>query len=333
MGASLAKDLSFGLPFFYRVVLPGTLIGSAALPLIRGAFTRLGISIVGTDTQAALAALVAVAIGFVLSVLDDPIYQFYEGRRGWPDWLARDLTAGWTRRVRFLQEEADKAKKCGDTATYDELWYEIRQYPTDDEGTYIATRPTKMGNILASYESYPERRYGMDSVFYWYRLWLKLDKDTRGEVDRLWASTDGLLYLAAGALGLGAVYLAVAGAAALAAANGASWTLTAAEQTFYALGGLLLMLASHVPYRLSISGHLQNGETFKSLFDLYRSKLAADLVPADAKERARWTTIWAALQYGIDEPAERRPRPTVPVLLLTALVLVVLLRGLTNRDG
>ena len=75
------------------------------------------------------------------------------------------------------------------TAAYDELWSEIRQFPADEHDHYIATRPTKMGNILASYEDYPDSRYGMDSVFYWHRLWLIVDKDTREEIDRTWAST------------------------------------------------------------------------------------------------------------------------------------------------
>lgn len=329
---SLAKDLSFGLPFFYRVVLPGVLLGAAGLPLISGALTLIGISITGTEAQAALTAAVAVVIGFSLSVLNVPIYLFYAGRRGWPRWIERRLTAGWMRRVQSLQEQAVRAKGR-DTEAYNELWYEIRQYPMESDGTYIATRPTKMGNILASYEKYPKQRYGMDSVFYWYRLWLKLDKDTREEVDRLWASTDGLLYLAAGALGLGVVYLAVAGSAALGAASGIPWfTMTSTGQWLHALWGLLLVLASYVPYRLSLSGHVQNGEAFKSLFDLYRTKLAADLVPADATERARWTSVWAALQYGIDPPAVPKPRPTLRVLVCAALALVIL-RALTHRDG
>jgi hypothetical protein len=301
---SMAKDLSFGLPFFYRVVLPGTLLAAAAAPLARRLLEVL--SIQGTETQTWLAAGLAVLIGFILSVLDDPIYQLYEGRHGWPGWLASALTRRWQRHVASLQSRAAAAKR-NDTAAYDELWSEIRQFPSADDETYTATRPTKMGNILASYEDYPKRRYGMDSVFYWYRLWLHVDKDVREEVDRTWAGTDALMYLAAGSGALGVIYLLIAVVSVIAGGFGRPGMVASETETIaYALWGGGLVLLSYLPYRFSISGHLQNGELYKSLFDLYHVKLRPELAGGAAEERAQWRATWAALQYGIDPPP---PRP------------------------
>src|SRR5439155_27150568 len=102
---SLAKDLSFGLPFFYRVVLPGVLLATVSAPILAQLFRLLGITTAETQTQ--LTAVYALIVGFVLTALDDPIYQFYEGRHGWPPPLSRALTALWRRRVDAMQRRAD----------------------------------------------------------------------------------------------------------------------------------------------------------------------------------------------------------------------------------
>jgi hypothetical protein len=56
-----------------------------------------------------------------------------------------------------------------------------------------------IGNIIDEYEAYPLSRYGMDSAFYWPRLWLIIDKDVRNEIDGEWAVVDAAVYTAAGA--------------------------------------------------------------------------------------------------------------------------------------
>src|SRR3989442_2040056 len=150
-----AKDLDCGLPFFYRIVMPGVLLAAAAIPLLSRYLELLGLH--GVEAQAWLAAALAVLLGIILSALDDPIYQIYEGRVGWPHKLAEFLTANWRKRVENLVALPNEAKAKKDTATYDELWSKIREFPMDGEGEYTATRPTKLGNVLASYEDYPLR--------------------------------------------------------------------------------------------------------------------------------------------------------------------------------
>ncbi len=53
---------------------------------------------------------------------------------------------------------------------------------------------------MASYEYYPETRYGMDSAFYWYRIWLVIPDDTRKEYDNSWALGQAWLYISAASL-------------------------------------------------------------------------------------------------------------------------------------
>jgi hypothetical protein len=55
--------------------------------------------------------------------------------------------------------------------------------------------PTRLGNLTYEYELYPNCKYGLDSVFFFYRTWVSIDKDLRDELDRKQASVDGAFYL------------------------------------------------------------------------------------------------------------------------------------------
>ena len=68
------------------------------------------------------------------------------------------------------------------------------------------------------------------------------------------------------------------------------------------LAGLGWLLLGYGFYRLSLSFHRRNGEVFKSLFDLYRSKLR-DMTSLAPYEPQLWRATWAYLQY------LRIPRP------------------------
>ena len=62
--------------------------------------------------------------------------------------------------------------------------------------------------------------------------------------------------------------------------------------------GLAALVGSYLPYRLSLSGHVRNGELFKSLFDVDRIKLKELTVGTD-DERQRWSDIWNELQHNV----------------------------------
>jgi len=235
-----------------------------------------------------------VLTGFLLSILGANIYEFYEGRRGWPGPVKRWRTRRWAKHVTDRLAKAQDPKALD----YDERWSALRQFPTakgvDGIVRPTATAPTKLGNVLASYENYPEDRYGMDSVFYWDRLWLSLDKDSRDEIDNAWAPTDALLYTSAGLLMSAVIYLGLAAVAAIATflRVGSLDELAAT----YTILGLVGVLGAGLFYSLSIPGHVSNGEAFKSVFDLYRSRVAT-LGAASSNERATWERISPELQY------------------------------------
>src|ERR1043165_4304508 len=170
-----------------------------------------------------------------------------------------------------------------------EAYFDLRTFPLlgKDYEDYAAERPTRLGNLMAAYERYSLRAYGMDSVFYWYRIWLLVDKGTREEVDNSQALADSTVYTSFALFCSGLLWLAYAGSIytrpfissrlpSLAAA------LPEAPVTvFDHLPGLrlsLLIATAFVAggfgvYRIALRLHAQYGELFKSVFDVYAPKV------------------------------------------------------------
>ncbi|HEY6305550.1 MAG TPA: hypothetical protein VI488_03705 [Candidatus Angelobacter sp.] len=283
-------------PVLMNAVIPGFVAAAAVLPLtaLRSA-SFLSLETDKTWPQLIVAAVIVVSLGGLISSLNSEFYKVYEGRIFWPRRLYERSVAWQQQRVERLYREVE-AQKDVNQQRYDEAWYRLRVYPFNREtGRRYAARPTLLGNILSGYEDYPDHCYGMDSVFYWPRLWLLVDKDSKQEIGKSWAVADGLLSLSTVCL--------MAGLAWAGAASGAAFDLWSAERlpvaqeftkTWLAAG--VWLLAAYGFYRLSLPFHRQNGEIFKSLFDLYRDKLRkiTSLAPHEAE---LWDAAWAYLQY------------------------------------
>lgn len=291
------KAPSLGIPFFFRVVFPGAVVSGALTPLV---LVLLEVFPLTSEQKTAIVAGLLIVVGLVLWAMDDPIYGFLEGRWWWPPALKRSRTESWKKTVARLyarsQDPADPE--------YNERWASLRKFPVDAHGKPTATAPTRLGNILASYENYPSLRYGMDSVFYWPRIWLQLEKDTRSEVDESWAIADAFTYLVGGLLFAAITYFVAGLWSALAPwaspLRAEAWRLVAA--------GLALLVLARMAYWISLPLHARNGEVFKSLFDLFHDKVA-HLAPATDQEKARFDEIHHALQYGDTFTHEAEPTP------------------------
>jgi len=286
----LAKLPDLGLLFFYRVVIPGAVIVLVTGPLLLRLFPLLGIT--DATAQVTASAVLAAAIGFVLSALDDPIYEFYEGRHGWPDGIRKWATKRLAHKVARLYRAAEAAK---DTE-YNEIWAELRHYPLDAEAKPFVARPTEMGNILAAYEDYSYRTYGMDADFYWPRLWLVLDDKARKEIDESWAPTDMLLYLSFGLVSLALIYL---GLLVLSFVPGLAVrdAMIEPDRLMLATSALGFLLGSYLTYRASLPGHIRNGDYFMSVFDLYRTELAKRMEEPTAAAAKHWDGLREKLLY------------------------------------
>ena len=285
------KVLGVKLPIFMRMVLPGLLATAVlyrqtawALAHLPGDADRSWMRLVGYG-------VLVLVTGALISTLNSEIYKIYEGRILWPRALRAWATAIQQNRVdRLLKATRDESLSDEE---YAEIWYQLRVYPTGDKGEQTATHPTRIGNILAGYEQYPLNRYDMDSVFYWPRIWLQMDKDKKEEIDGQWSVADGFLTLSAIAVLGGGLWIVQA----LLAAFGLSTRgLPLSSALWAALAGFVWFVLGYGWYRLSLPFHRENGEVFKSVFDLYRDKVWS-MTSLKSREKEAWEAAWLYLQY------------------------------------
>jgi hypothetical protein len=210
-----------------------------------------------------------VFLGLLVNLLDMPIYQVFEGRRFWPDWLRSRLIDRQSTRLRRLQSEIARYRSLGrhDLATEVEIL--TTDFPLTSDGGRVAKYPTRLGNIITEYEEYPTRKYEADGVFYWSRVWWKMPKEVRDSLDDMQAMVDGALYLSA------LLYLI----APLCILYAIIDTYLAPD-LIRAVSGLRLVLlaalsvtAGYAFYRLSLPAHRQFGEQVKAMFDCFLAEV------------------------------------------------------------
>jgi hypothetical protein len=178
------------------------------------------------------------------------------GRRFWPTQLRKRAVLQQTARLAKIRGQADAET---DKARQIELDLLAAAFPLDREnGTPMALYPTRLGNLFASYETYPTVKYGIDGVFFWPRLLVVMDKDLRAEVDSAQAMADGALN--------SAFAFAVASPVAMLNAhltqNGA-WVVLA----------LSSVLLCFLFYLSALPQYAQFGVLFCAVFDQYRDRL------------------------------------------------------------
>lgn len=280
----------FGARFVLRLLLPSVILALALFPLAAAARHAAGVKLADEILFTATGLLA----GFAMLLLDMPIYMLLEGRRFWPGWLRRWGIGREQRRLARLQALSTAATDPALQVEYD---IQIAEFPIDKAtGDPKVVYPTRLGNILTGFETYPDVKYGLDGVFFWPRLWLSIDKDLREELDGVQAVVDGTVY-ACFALIIAALMSLLY---TLLLLPDFAWQLPA-----LALGALLL---SYGCYRASLSPYVQYGALFAAAFDQYRDRLVFGTVVADLdrhmgvavaqrSERERSRAVWRFLRW------------------------------------
>jgi hypothetical protein len=239
--------------------------------------------------------------------------MLYEGRRYWPRPLwhfylnkESEILKSCTEKQEKAYEAFLKTNNLDDEQIYLEMSVERRQFPIDENtGERVSKAPTRLGNILKMYETYPDVMYGLDGVFFWYRLWLFLNKDVREDFETQQAYADSTVYTSAA--------LFISGFIVLSYPFAAIFKLTPLDQwPFYVwfVISFVLLFMGYIVYRMSLHLHVQFGETWKSIFDVYRAKLVdiqidediavwtgEENVMAGKTPREKNKIIWSYLQY------------------------------------
>jgi uncharacterized protein YegP (UPF0339 family) len=275
----------FGVKLIFRLVIPGLLLSLGFLPLL-----NTGLELFGWTARfdAAFVTLI-ILLGWLITISDMSIYMLVEGRRWWPRWIKRIFIGREAARLRRLVENS----RSGDSLGRDEAYTDLSaQFPMTDDGEYCVVYPSRLGNLLRAFELYSRRVYGFDSIFYWWRIWLKLDKETREEVDSGQALADSSTYAcfclffcsSLMVLYLGLEILKAAGLRVVPSLgphmpeflvvldNHLPGKRSAAALAFVFFGGSFLV------YRLSLYLHAQFGELFKSVIDLNVEKIELPVI-------------------------------------------------------
>lgn len=265
---------SLTLKFVFRLLLPGFLLSLGAFPLIHWILDLVEVGL----ADGVVFTAGCVLFGWLFLLLDMPIYMLFEGRRYWPPFILRlFLFLEWRRLKRLC-----KAINDGNRARYLEASVDIRRFPMDEEGEYEVRFPTRLGNLLTAFEEYSKRVYGMDSIFFWPRIWICLDDDLRKELDDQQAIADSAVYASAAlytdAL-LGIIYVLL------------QWWTDALDALLPSCMTLLILAgaccaAGYAIYRISVHEQATFGELFKAVFDQYRSKVNVDEIIGEIKSLA-----------------------------------------------
>lgn len=162
--------------YLRRIVLPGAIAAVAIHPFVAGVFEISGAEGLSLDKAVALALEVTV-LGMLFTLVIDKIIYSYEGFAlpRLTSWMYYRHEQRIAKKITELSSLVNNAKTSADTHRLSVLERQLRDYPVlieseggDGSGGYItAERPTLLGNIIATYELYPQSRYGIDGVAFW----------------------------------------------------------------------------------------------------------------------------------------------------------------------
>lgn len=288
-----------GLKLFFRMLIPGFFLTLGLLPFLYNLWDWANWKIPIEYTL----IITVILMGWLIASLDMFVYMLYEGRRYWPRPLYALFLHIEERRLNEILNEQRKFEKI-DKQKYLEATVEKRKFPLSQNGQPKAIFPTRLGNTITAYESYPDSRYGIDPVFYWYRIWLGLDKDLKEEIDNRSALADSAVYSSFALFVSSLLWLVYAILSSSAVKTLSYLPRPAIAWSFF----LFLILIGYVTYRISVFIHNQFGEVFKSVYDLHLKDIDVDQVIEEisnlindpslikANRREKLTVAWRYLQ-------------------------------------
>lgn len=268
--------LDFNLKLIFRLVFAGVILAAALFPAIRAITDAAGIKI----KFEYLFPIAVILWGWVVLICDMRIYMLFEGRRYWPAPLRNLFMRREQRRLTLLLEIV---KTPGDDRRrYLEASVEYALFPIDEGGDAYVAHPTRLGNLIEAFETYPKVKYGLDAIFYWYRLWVALDKDLREEIENTQSVVDSTIYVTFAFYLSGLIMFGYASAISLSGcAHYLGWLSPlhlpyVPTPLWLCVLGVICLIVGYLIYRLSLTAHVQYGELFKSVFDQFRAKLQFD---------------------------------------------------------
>lgn len=165
------------------------------------------------------------------------------------------------------------------------IQYKLEQYPYSPlSGSYCLRYPilpTRMGNIMAEYEKYPEVQYGMYMGVYWRHLWLIIPNELKENIELKSSLADFFVYSSF----MSAILGPVVGYGFMAQLKHpiSKWiaeyllNLEITDQTIglliFTFIFIIFLLLSYLFYTIALDTLISYGHFVKSVFDIYRFEL------------------------------------------------------------
>ncbi len=254
-----------------------------------------------TAWEATVFLLVATVLSLLLYNLNIPIIRLYEGYP-WKEWgIGQRWCSHFKGRLEDLQARRDDMRTLLDTLPKEPEYKSHRtgaqhhldklseQLNTEWPPRASAVLPTRLGNVIRSFETYPGQQYGMEAITLWPRLVAKIDKDYAPSIDDAKTAFDFMLN---GSILSVLLTVLTVSAGVIFGTPAASAPLTVR----WILQSVAFALLAYFLYRGSIGRARAWGGMVKGAFDLYRWALLDQLgyksVPrTKPEERDLWQEI------------------------------------------
>ncbi len=268
-------------------------------------------SVLGAEWQALITTLVIIALSGLLYNLSIPVVRWYEGYPWLDTALGKSRVAKYQARLRSLRARwkgidalryvLSDSKITDNHQQHQELLTEqvkrlasqvLQEFPTNE----ASVLPTRLGNVIRSFESYPANQYNMSAIPLFPRLLAVIDQKYAAIIDDangkfIFMTNCSLL---SGVLAFSLALVGLIYPTPLVPID--KWLPLVVEVVLFALGSVLF-------YHLAIGAALEWGLTIRGTFDLYRFDLLKQLgyrhVPGTLdEERTLWGSISQLLIFG-----------------------------------
>jgi hypothetical protein len=304
--------------------------------------------------------LVSIVATGLLHNLNTPLIRLYEGYPWQSTWFGTLLQRRQERLVKALQKQRSRVslllrllqtyRPVADSPEAERLACQIntvqdalsrtsrRLFHDYPEPEFVL--PTRLGNVIRSFESYSSRLYEMDAIAVWPRLQAVLKKEYAEMLGEAKAGFDFMLNSATLAALLAMAMLGVVLVYPDSAAVPQTLVVALVEVGITAVAARWL-------YLQAVDRARSWGSMVRGAFDLYRWELLAQLGYTEMprtpeEERALWATISTRLMFGdfdwlaLPRYAPEEPAPAAALSAqATPVVPLSLLRGAqrSNREG
>jgi hypothetical protein len=319
ISGQFSKSLILGtfLPVVVFLVL-GLLLVPPLLP--SGSSLLQSLQVLDKEWQVVAVMFFAILLTGLLYNLNTPIVRFYEGYP-WKEstigvWMKRRcqdryMSAGTLRlRLRFLGNRIQnidlaRARLAKIRDVQQRLALMLNDEFPDKESLIL---PTRLGNVIRSFEFYSDKQYNMGAINLWPRLISKIDKEYATVVDEAKASFDFMINCSV--LSMGAAVLIISTGLFFAAPL-ETWT----RFVSWLVECVGFTLVSSLCYEYSMGRADTWGKQVKSAFDLYRWDLLKQLgykynAYTREEERKLWREISQQIVFG--DPRQGFPLPYSP---------------------